>query len=167
MSPDTKPFIAVSRWKRPRLYLTIVSFFLIISSVTIYVFLYLQSTSIRLDAGGAYGALAYPALMGIDSVLYLILGNVAAVLLLRKRPSFILAIAILLTWIVFTSFMTYLITYDFLNYCNSSLNTSSYHCAPIGNQFSFWLPLFALVSAMFALLYIGRREYIKTVRQVQ
>jgi hypothetical protein len=167
--PDTKPFMATSRWKRPRLYLTVVALFLITSSVTYFsfAFLYLRGASKPLDAGGAYGALAYLGLMLITSIPYLILGNWAAVSLLRKKPRFLLAICIMLAWIALTSFVIYGWTPSFLRQCVFYPNPSDPCYESSYWQEGFWDSMFALVCGMFALLYKGRRGYIKTVRQVQ
>src|SRR5581483_410372 len=96
---DVSILVATSRWKRPRIYLTIVAFFLITSSVAYFSYFfsyYLQATSKPLD-GGAYGALAYLGLILITTVSYLILGNWAAFSLLRRKPRFVLASIVMLS----------------------------------------------------------------------
>jgi hypothetical protein len=166
---DINSFAATSRWKRPRLYLTIVAFFLIISSVTYfaYTFPYYFQVSKPLDAGGAYGALAYLWLILITSLPYLILGNWAAFSLLRNRPGFFLATCIMLAWIALTSFVMYAFTPSFLPQCVLDPNPSDRCFGTSYWQYGFWVSMFALVCGMLLLLYKGRQGYRKVVRQIQ
>lgn len=140
----------LSRWSRPRLYVTIVAFYQLVLGVAaiIYPYFYFEG----------FGGFYFVYYFGV--LIYLIGAAVSVYSLLKSKPSFAFPITFTLLIAIVALVWTVGNTYDLVNYCRSGSETS----CQAASSFTFpMMGISALTAAMAAVLLKGRKLYERQI----